>query len=108
MQKSLLEQLPEIFAKGKNQAEKILERLESKWRINLQNRELVIPAKDKISQDLFAKNNQNQIDENKINRLIYGDNLLALAALLAENSDLNSDLNFAGGGWKPRCVAKLI
>ena len=98
MQKSLLEQLPEIFAKGKNQAEKILERLESKWRINLQNRELVIPAKDKISQDLFAKNNQNQIDENKINRLIYGDNLLALAALLAENSDLNSDLNFAPGG----------
>ncbi len=108
MQKSLLEQLPEIFAKGKNQAEKILERLESKWRINLQNRELVIPAKDKISQDLFAKNNQNQIDENKINRLIYGDNLLALAALLAENSDLNSNPNFAGGGWKPACVAKLI
>lgn len=92
MQKSLLEQLPEIFAKGKNQAEKILERLESKWRINLQNRELVIPAKDKISQDLFAKNNQNQIDENKINRLIYGDNLLALAALLAENENAQDHL----------------
>ena len=92
MQKSLLEQLPEIFAKGKNQAEKILERLESKWRINLQNRELVIPAKDKISQDLFAKNNQNQIDENKINRLIYGDNLLALAALLAENENAPNHL----------------
>ena len=107
MQKSLLEQLPEIFAKGKNQAEKILERLESKWRINLQNRELVIPAKDKISQDLFAKNNQNQIDENKINRLIYGDNLLALAALLAENSDLNSNPNFAGGGVETSLRGKI-
>ena len=92
MKQSLLSKLPEIFAKGKNAAEKILARLESKLRINLQNRELVIPAKDKTRQDLLTKNNQNQIDENRINHLIYGDNLLALAALLAENENAPNHL----------------
>ena len=91
MKQSLISQLPEIFTRGKNEAEKILERLETKWQINLQNREIVIPAKDNNWQDLFAKNQQNQIDKTKINRLIYGDNLLALAALLGEK---NSAENF--------------
>ena len=46
MPKSLLEQLPEIVANGRKQAERILESLESRQRVRLQTRELVLPAKD--------------------------------------------------------------
>ena len=43
MPKSLLEQLPEIVANGRKQAERILEGLESRQRVRLQTRE-VVPA----------------------------------------------------------------
>ena len=46
MPKSLLEQLPEIVANGRKQAEKILESLESRSRVRLQTREVVLPARD--------------------------------------------------------------
>jgi adenine-specific DNA-methyltransferase len=46
MSKSLLEQLPLIVAAGKKQAEQILEGLESRHRVSLQTREIVMPAKD--------------------------------------------------------------
>jgi hypothetical protein len=42
MAKSLLEQLPEIVANGRKQAEKILEGIESRQRISLQTREVAI------------------------------------------------------------------
>jgi hypothetical protein len=42
MSKSLLEQLPQIVAEGKREAERIMERLESSYRIGLQTRELVM------------------------------------------------------------------
>jgi len=45
MAKSLLEQLPEIVAKGRQVAEKILENLEGRHRVGLQTREWVLPAK---------------------------------------------------------------
>jgi len=45
MPKSLLEQLPEIVANGRKQAEKILESLESRSRVRLQTREVVLPAR---------------------------------------------------------------
>ncbi len=51
MSKSLLEQLPQIVAAGKKQAEQILEGLEGKHRIGLQTREIVIPAKDSAHAD---------------------------------------------------------
>ena len=38
MPKSLLEQLPEIVANGRKQAERILESLESRSRVRLQTR----------------------------------------------------------------------
>jgi adenine-specific DNA-methyltransferase len=44
--KSLLEQLPEIVRNGKRRAEQILESLEGKTRVGLQTRELVTPARD--------------------------------------------------------------
>ena len=88
MPKSLLEQLPEIVARGRQQAEKILESLEGRHRVSLQTREWVLPSKDTRDSDwVAAANRQAQLgDEGSAdwtNRLIYGDNLLAMAALLA-------------------------
>jgi adenine-specific DNA-methyltransferase len=88
MPKSLLEQLPEIVARGRQQAEKILESLEGRHRVSLQTREWVLPSKDTRDSDwLAAANRQAQLgDEGNTewtNRLIHGDNLLAMAALLA-------------------------
>jgi adenine-specific DNA-methyltransferase len=79
---SLLEQLPKIVADGKREAERILERLESSYRLGLQTRELVIPAKD-TRQRGFLEEKGGATDPASMNRLIYGDNLLAMAALLA-------------------------
>jgi adenine-specific DNA-methyltransferase len=107
MPKSLLEQLPEIVANGRKEAEKILENLESRHRVGLQTREVVLPAKDSkasdwitdqarsLQREVFApgpgsllENTQPMLgaaptEQPWTNRLIYGDNLLAMAALLA-------------------------
>ena len=53
MAKSLLEQLPEIVAKGRQVTEKILENLEGCHRICLRTRGWVLPAKDTAENDLF-------------------------------------------------------
>lgn len=112
MAKSLLEQLPEIVAKGRQQAERILEGLESRHRVSLQTREVVLPARDSKAQDWIAqqrRNNQREvfapgqsslIDDGQgqlgaaeqpwVNRLIYGDNLMAMAALLAGDENTPS------------------
>ena len=88
MAKSLLEQLPEIVAKGRQVAEKILENLESRHRVGLQTREWVLPARDSAATDwITANERQGHLAAGQngdwLNRLIYGDNLLAMAALLA-------------------------
>ncbi|MBL0354164.1 MAG: site-specific DNA-methyltransferase [Dechloromonas sp.] len=101
MAKSLLEQLPDIVTKGRQQAEKILESLESRHRVGLQTREWVLPAKDSAATDWIAANERREwltsvqpglfgevqpsLEDIApwTNRLIYGDNLLAMAALLA-------------------------
>ena len=124
MSKTLLEQLPEIVRRGREEAEKILEGLEGRHRVSLQTREWVLPAKDSAMQDWISGNarqahlarhsgESRNPDNTKIspqsgeqcptafsinpldsglrrndeqvwtNRLIYGDNLLAMAALLA-------------------------
>lgn len=96
MSKSLLEQLPGIVAAGKRQAAQILEQLEGRNRVTLQTRELVIPSKDTASLDLFRSVRQEAAggdiatDGDQPNRLIYGDNLLAMAALLAGDEDTPS------------------
>ena len=134
MPKSLLEQLPEIVAQGRKDAEKILEGLESRHRVTLQAREVVLPAKDSAVQDwvtaqkrtvqreVFAPGQTSLIDNPQpmlgdattdaaknadlgpvvglnadtldgqpwTNRLIYGDNLLAMAALLAGDENTPS------------------
>ena len=89
MPKSLLEQLPEIVANGRKQAERILESLETRQRVRLQTREVVLPARDSAAQDWVTQQQRHaqqanaSADAGWMNRLIYGDNLLAMAALLA-------------------------
>ncbi|MEW9625243.1 site-specific DNA-methyltransferase [Rhodanobacter geophilus] len=80
--------MPEIVARGRQQAEKILESLEGRHRVSLQTREWVLPSKDTRDNDwIVAANRQAHLDTEGeaawTNRLIYGDNLLAMAALLA-------------------------
>lgn len=82
MAKSLLEQLPSIVAAGKRQAAQILEQLEGQNKVSLQTRELVIPAKDRAGFNMWGTR-ADEDTESALNRLIYGDNLLAMAALLA-------------------------
>ncbi len=103
MPKSLIEQLPEIVKRGREVAEKILEGLEGRHRVGLQTREWVLPAKDTKESDwIAASGRQDALASVQAglfgdvqpslgdaapaswhNRLIYGDNLLAMAALLA-------------------------
>jgi adenine-specific DNA-methyltransferase len=102
MAKSLLEQLPEIVARGRQVAERILESLEGRHRVGLQTREWVLPSKDSKVSDWISTNLRQQSlasvqgglfgevqpalgdgDAAWRNRLLYGDNLLAMAALLA-------------------------
>ena len=82
MAKSLLEQLPNIVSAGRRQATQILEQLEGPNRVTLQTRELVFPSRDASQGDLLRRP-RGDIDPSTLNRLIYGDNLLTMAGLLA-------------------------
>ncbi|MDO8108316.1 DNA methyltransferase [Isoptericola sp. b441] len=92
MSKSLLEQLPGIVAAGKRQAQQVLEQLEGRNRVTLQTRELVIPSKDRTGLSLWAARDPETDagDITSLNRLIYGDNLLAMAAFLSGNDETPS------------------
>jgi len=95
MGKSLLEELPKIVAAGKTQAERILEGLEGKHRVGLQTREWVLPSKDLAEADMLdvarrAEHLRAGDGAGWTNRLIYGDNLLAMAALLAGDENTPS------------------
>ena len=79
--KSLIEELPKIVREGKQEAQRIMERLSSSTRIGLQTNELVLPSKD--TSGLWKGRNEQVINKEWMNRLIYGDNLLAMQALLA-------------------------
>ena len=89
MAKSLIEELPRIVNEGRREAQQILERLSSGTQIGLQTNELVLPSKDvsglfKGSSPQIPNAFNNAVgDGNWMNRLIYGDNLLAMQALLA-------------------------
>lgn len=88
MSKSLLEQLPGIVAAGKRRAAQVLEQSAGHNRVRLQARELVIPSKDRAGFS-FRKDGGDDVADQP-NRLIYGDNLLAMAALLAGDEDTPS------------------
>ena len=79
--KSLIEELPKIVKEGRQEAQRILDRLSSQTRIGLQTNELVLPSKD--TSGLWKGRNEQELNKEWMNRLIYGDNLLAMQALLA-------------------------
>lgn len=91
MAKSLIEELPRIAAEGRREAQAILERLNSGTHIGLQTTELVLPCKDVSGlwhgQQPTIPNSFNMAAAGSgsswMNRLIYGDNLLTMQALLA-------------------------
>ena len=89
MLRSLIEELPRIASEGRQEAQRIIERLSSGTCIGLQTNELVLPRKDvsgffrgqvpNIPNDFNAA-----LDGGTwMNRLVYGDNLLTMQALLA-------------------------
>ncbi len=84
MPKTLIEELPRIAAEGRREAQQVLDRLSGGVQIGLQTNELVLPARDTsglwrgqtVAEDLYQP---------WYNRLIYGDNMLAMQALLKGN-----------------------
>ena len=82
MAKSLIYELPKIVDEGRREAQRILERLGSGTHIGLQTNELVLPSKD-ISGLWTGKVGELNTSDEWMNRLVYGDNLLAMQALLA-------------------------
>lgn len=89
MAKSLIEELPRIVSEGRREAAQILERLSSGTQIGLQTNELVLPSKDVsglfrgFTPQIPNAFNMAGGSDGWMNRLIYGDNLLAMQALLA-------------------------
>ncbi len=91
MAKSLIEELPRIVSEGRREAQQVLERLSSGTQIGLQTNEWVFPSKDTsgfswerprpVAAEALSSFDGSQWS----NRLIYGDNLLAMQALLAGN-----------------------
>lgn len=89
---SLIDQLPKVVSEGRREANRILEGLSDNTRLSLQTNELVIPSKDSNYRDLFDQLKklgqldvvkQDLSDDTWKNRLVYGDNLLLMQALLA-------------------------
>lgn len=89
---NIIEMLPKVVSEGKKEANRILESLSDSTRLMLQTNELVIPSRDSNYRDLFSElsksgqldlKTDNLSDASWKNRLIYGDNLLVMQALLA-------------------------
>lgn len=82
MPKSLIFELPRIAGEGRKEAQRILERIGSGTHIGLQTNELVLPSKD-ISNLWQGQTTLLNPEREWMNRLIYGDNLLVMQALIA-------------------------
>lgn len=88
--KSLIEELPEIVKRGRKEYEKIMQRLQSDNKMLLQTNEYVLPSKDvsglfqgKIRQCCPPDSKEATCEaDNWFNRLIYGDNIFVMQALL--------------------------
>lgn len=81
MAETLIELLPKIVQEGNREVEEIMERIESGSRITLQTNELVLPAKETMSLERNVK--RENVQQDWYNRMVYGDNLLVMEALLA-------------------------
>ena len=88
--KSLIEELPEIVKRGHKEYERIMQRLQSDNKMLLQTNEYVLPSKDvsglfqgKIRQCCPPDKENSACDlDNWFNRLVYGDNIFVMQALL--------------------------
>src|SRR6185295_10950209 len=92
---SIISLLPRVVSEGRREASKMLEGLSASNRIFLQNNELVIPSKDSnyrgwVEEAERMDKIKNVNDLEWMNRLIYGDNLLAVQALLAGDDETPS------------------
>jgi adenine specific DNA methylase Mod len=90
--RSIISLLPKVVSEGRREADRILEGLSSNNRIFLQTNELVIPSKDSnyqgwVEQAERQKKIASVNNQESINRLVYGDNLLAMQALLAGDDE---------------------
>lgn len=91
MPDSLIEDLPKIVAQGKKDAQKILDNLSSRNRITLQTNELVLPTKAGSGLTTFTGQDVKELGKKDwLNKMIYGDNLLAMQALLAGDPTTNT------------------
>ncbi len=90
---SIIELLPKVVSEGRREANRILGGLSNSSRISLQTNELVAPNKDRSQAELGAtalaaiSGEVRPSCEHWANRLIYGDNLLTMQALLAGDPD---------------------
>src|SRR2546428_6724273 len=80
----LIQDLPRILERGKKEAQKILDGISASNRISLQTNELVLPTKAKGGLSSFiGQSTKEVIDGQWLNRMIYGDNLLVIQALIS-------------------------
>ena len=86
MPKTLIEELPRIAAEGRREAQQVLDRLGGGVQIGLQTNELVLPARD-TSGLWRGQTRTTSLPQEWYNRLIYGDNMLAMQALLKGDPD---------------------
>ena len=84
MTDTIIQELPKILERGKKEAHKILDGISSNTKISLQTDEVVSPARAEGGLSSFfgqsIKSTENNVGHNMI---IYGDNLLAMQALLS-------------------------
>lgn len=81
---SLIEELPKIIERGKREAGRILDNLSKKNKVTLQTNELVLPTKAKGGLFNFTGQSvKGDVNKEWLNRMVYGDNLLTMQALLA-------------------------
>lgn len=91
---SLIEEFPQIIKNGKKTFEKIMNNVKSPnslggGTLSLQNNEFVIPSKNE--NDFLNRYNNVELNKDKwYNRLIYGDNILAMQALLNGDETIES------------------
>lgn len=87
MPKSLAEELPKIIAQGNKTAQRILDGISTSNRITLQTNELVLPTKAKGGlSEYFGQSVKETKKHEWFNRMIFGDNLLVIQALLVGDS----------------------
>jgi hypothetical protein len=86
--------LPKVVSEGKKEVEKILKRQESDNKLLLQTNEYVLPSKDRSG--LFRGEVKKLTGNEWFNRIVYGDNLFVMQALLS--GDASTGLSSMRGG----------